>query len=159
MRSLMRTVCISYLVFLTILLLSKDPARWVGMSQGFPWLLRIMLPSAHFLSFFVLAVMVLCTRWPMPRWGIVPGLMLYAGMTEIMQGLFPPRTPEWMDWFQDVSGIAVGAMLCWAVALAARRLSKPWRNPSRLSSEPAEEWETLQKIVHRSVAVEPSWWG
>jgi VanZ family protein len=118
-----------------------------------------LLPEAHFLSFFALAAMILSIRWPMPRWGIVPSLVVYAGMTEVLQGFFPPRTPEWMDWFQDLAGIAVGATFCWTAALAATTLSKSRWSPSRISSPPADDWESLQKIVHQPVAVEPSWWG
>ena len=78
------------------------------------------MPVAHLLSFSVLAVLALMARWPVPRWAIVVLMAAYGGMTEIVQGFFPPRTPEWLDWLQDLAGIAVGAALCWIVALAAR---------------------------------------
>jgi hypothetical protein len=155
----MRTLCIGYMVFLTMLLLSADPARMICMSSGLPWLLQTLLPAAHFLSFLVLAILVLSTRWPVPRWGIVLTLMLYAGMTEILQGFFPPRTPEWMDWIQDLSGIAVGTAFCWTFVLVAGMLSRPGQVRRDFSSTPSDDWEVMQKVVYRSVVVEQSWWG
>jgi len=159
MRIAMRALSIGYLVFLTFLLLSKDPARVICMSDGLPWLLQVLLPAAHFLSFGVLAVLVLGTRWPMPRWGIVLTLMLYGGMTEILQGFVPPRTPAWMDWFQDLLGIVAGTAFCWTAALMTGKLSKSQRSRRVGSSNPSADWEVMQKVVCRSVAVEPSWWG
>ena len=61
------------------------------------------------ISFSVLAVLALMTRWPVPRWGIVLILAIYGGMTEIIQRFTClTRTPRWTDWFQDLIGIAVG---------------------------------------------------
>jgi VanZ family protein len=154
----MRALSIGYLVFLTILLLSADPARVICMPSGLPWLLKVLLPAAHFLSFLMLAVLVLSTRWPVPRWAIVLTLMLYAGMTEIIQGFFPPRTPELMDWIQDLSGIAVGTACCWAAAVIMSKLLGSRRSRREMSSRPSDDWEALQKVVYRSVVVEPSWW-
>lgn len=119
MQVLLKVVSIAYLVFITLLLLTADPSRLIGFDRSLPALLRMLLPGAHFLSFLVLAVLALSTRWPAPRWGIVLILSLYGGMTEIVQGFVPPRTPEWGDWFQDMSGIAAGVVFCWGMTLLA----------------------------------------
>jgi hypothetical protein len=159
MRIVMRTLCIGYLIFLTFLLLSSNPERVICMSHGLPWILRTLLPEAHFLSFLVLAVLVLITRWPMPRWAIVPTLIVYGGLTEILQGFNPARTADWMDWFQDLLGIAVGTAICWMASLLAGLLSRNRRNRRDCSSEASDDWKNMQKVVVRSVVAEPSWWG
>ena len=75
------------------------------------------MPAAHLVSFLLLAVLALLPRWPLPRWGIALLLAIYGGMTEIIQGFVPPRTPEWEDWFQDLAGLALGVACCWVAAL------------------------------------------
>jgi VanZ family protein len=117
MQRMMRIACLGYVVFLTLLLLTAHPARLIGLHGELPWLLQALMPSAHLVSFLVLAVLMLLARWPMPRWGIVLVLAVYGGMTEIVQGFVPARTPDWIDWFQDLGGLAAGAGLCWIVAL------------------------------------------
>jgi VanZ family protein len=157
MQSLMRLICLGYLVYLTALLWTADPTRLVGDEvAGF---MHPFMPVAHLLSFTVLAVLALVTRWPAPRWAIVVLLAMYGGMTEIVQGFLPPRTPDWMDWLQDLAGIGVGAASCWTVALAVRALM-----PSRRRAEPcgcpapAGPWEVLRNVASRSAADDQSWW-
>ena len=123
MQRAMRIACVGYVVFLTLLLLTANPARLIGVRGELPWLLQALMPWAHLLSFAVLVVVMLLARWPVPRWSIVLVLAIYGGATEIIQGFVPPRTPEWMDWFQDLSGVAAGAGLCWIVALLIGRTS------------------------------------
>jgi hypothetical protein len=158
MQWLMRFVCIGYAIFLTLLLLTADPARLIGMRGGLPWILRTMLPLAHAISFLTLAVLALMTRWPVPRWTIVVVLAVYGGMTEVTQGFFPPRTPEWKDWFQDLVGIAVGAACCWAVAVLASLCAGARRNHADAPLSHSDEWAMLQKTVRRSTANGRSWW-
>ncbi|MEN6451054.1 MAG: VanZ family protein [Thermoguttaceae bacterium] len=118
----MRLISIAYLVFLTLLLLTADPSRVVG--ANIPLLLRRLMPEAHLLSFFVLAILALGSRWPAPRWIVVSLLGLYGAMTEIGQGFVPQRTPDWADWFQDMAGVALGAALCWGVMRLAGRWTR-----------------------------------
>jgi len=137
MQYLIRVVAIAYLIFLTMLLWTSDPSRLVSWHGQLPWVLRRLLPVAHLLSFGVLSFLMLSARWPVPRWGVVLVLVLYAGVTEIVQGFLPPRTPEWGDWFQDIAGVALGAALCWTAAkwIARRRRS------SCGSAVPSDPWE------------------
>ena len=123
MQRAMRIACLGYVVFLSLLLLTADPKLVIGVRGELPWILETLMPWAHLLSFSVLAVLMLLARWPMPRWSVVLILAVYGGATEIIQGFVPPRTPEWMDWFQDVSGVAVGAALCWIVVLLMSNVS------------------------------------
>ena len=156
----MRAFCIVYMVLLTLLLLTADPTRVIGVHGRLPWLLQALAPYAHALGFLVLAVLALRTRWPTPRWGIVLILVLYGGMTEIAQGFLPPRTADWMDWLHDLAGIAVGAALCWAVALLAGALARSARSRDRVSSIPSDDWEVLRKVMSRPAATdEQSWWS
>jgi hypothetical protein len=142
MQALIRVVSVAYLAFLTLLLWTADPSRLIGGEVS--WLLRSLLPVAHLVSFFVLAVLALSARWPAPAWGIVLVLSLYGGMTELVQGFTPHRRPEWGDWFQDVAGIAVGAALCWGGALLAGAWAARRRPAAELAGPPdgTDDWET-----------------
>jgi hypothetical protein len=141
------------------LLLASDPSRWIGVHGNLPYLLRMLLPVAHGLSFFVLAVLALAARWPVPRWGIVLFLMIYGGATEIIQSLVPSRMSDWLDWLQDIGGIAVGAALCWGVASLIGLLLRIRRSRHCDNSCPADGSEIVNKVMRRSAAGEQSWWG
>jgi VanZ family protein len=124
MQRTMRIAWLAYVLFLTLLLLTANPARLIGVSGAVPGFLRTLMPWAHLLSFGVLAVLTLLARWPVPRWSVVLMLALYGGATEIIQGFVPPRTPEWADWFQDIGGVAVGVAIGSIVALLLVRVSR-----------------------------------
>ena len=112
----MRIVCLGYVVFLTLLLLTPYLARLIGVRGDLPWFLQSLMPWAHVLSFSVLIVFVFLARWPVPPWSILLILAIYGGTTEFLQTFVPPRTPRWMDWFRDLGGLAVGGSICWIVA-------------------------------------------
>ncbi len=153
----MRIICLGYAIFLTMLLLAQRPELLIGIKGDWPWLLRALDPAAHLISFFVLAVLALMTRWPVPRWGIVFVLAIYGGLTEISQHFTATRTPEWKDWFQDLGGIALGVACCWGVAtlagafIGARRIAA--------QPQPSTEWTVTRKLLQRSTASERSWWN
>lgn len=114
----MRTAFVAYGVYLTVLLLSQDPTRWIGTTGNVPEFLKMLIPIAHLLSFTVLSFLTFAAGLPVPRWGMLLLLALYGGATEIVQSVIPHRTAEWMDWFQDLGGIAIGFVcLCLAVYL------------------------------------------
>jgi hypothetical protein len=147
MQWLLRLVCFGYVVFLTLLLWTADPSRMIGVHENLPWVLQRLLPAAHAISFAVLAVLALAPRWPASRWGVVLILVIYGGMTEIVQGLFPPRTPEWLDWLQDMCGIAAGAALCWAAAKLFGSCAHSRCGHQHFVPDSSEDWERLQKAV------------
>lgn len=156
----MRLVCLGYLIYLTALLMVADPSKLIGVHENMPEFLRVLEPAAHLLSFFVLAVLGLMTRWPAPRWGIALILVLYAGLTEIAQGFVPRRTPEWKDWFQDVAGIAIGAIVCWGVAVAASACTKFRRRSEQCAAADAsDEWNVVRSVMSRRTAQSQWWWG
>ncbi len=155
MQGVIRAISIAYLVFMTLLLLTADPTRLIGL-HGLP-LLRLLMPWAHLLSFLALAVLALSVRWPVPRWGVVLILVLYAGMTEISQSFVPKRTGEWKDWFMNLAGIAVGTAICWTAVLLTGAIMKARRR--RCPAIPSDQWEVLQKVMSRPAAGGESWWG
>ena len=108
-----QALCAAYVVFLTSLLLTADPMGMIGAWGEAAELLKRLMPIAHLLSFFVLTVLFWVARWPVPRWILIASLIVYGGITEIVQGFLPPRTPDWMDWFQDVAGVMAGVGFCW----------------------------------------------
>ena len=159
MQWLMRIVCIGYFIFLTSLLLTTAPARLIGIRGEWPWLLRVLDPAAHLISFWVLAVLALMTRWPVPRWGIVLALAIYGGMTEIVQGYVPHRTPRWTDWFQDLIGIALGTACCWGVATLVGKFIAARQSPEPPLPAPSDEWAVTRRLLQRSGASGRSWWN
>lgn len=126
----MRTLSIVYTIALTFLLLVKDPLRLTG---GKTAALACVLPVAHLLSFAVLAVLALTPRWPLSRWTVVLILVVYSGCTEIAQWLMGWRTPEWVDFGQDLAGIAAGISAWWGYEVVHDRT----RPGSEGSSRPA----------------------
>ena len=160
MQSLMRAFCIAYLILLTLLLLSEDPTRVIGLHDRMPWILLKLMPYAHVLSFTVLAVLALGVRWPVPRWGIILMAAVYGGMTQFLQGFTVHRTPRWTDWFHDLEGIAIGTALCWFAALMVGRFTRLRRGRDADSrAAPCDEWETLGEALSRPAAGEQSWWS
>ena len=103
-----RITFVAYLIFLTVLLLTRDPNKIIGMQAT---LLDLLRPFAHLLSFLVLGILAMAARWSAAFWAVLLGLVAYAAGTELLQGLVSQRTPEWVDWFQDVAGIAIGAVV------------------------------------------------
>lgn len=151
---MMRAVSIVYLVFMTALLLSSDPAKLLAADGRF---LRWLEPWAHLLCFFALAVLALSVRWPVPRWGVVLFLLVYGGATEFAQRFVSKRTPEWKDWLMDAGGIAAGAAVCWIVALLGGAAAR--RRRRRSATAPSDQWEVMQKVMSRPAAGGQSWWG
>lgn len=116
----MRIAFFVYWIYLSILLFSHHPERWIGSSGNIPELLQMLMPFAHMLSFTVLSLLTFAACLPLPRWSILLLLAVYGGATEIIQGFIPPRTPEWADWFQDLGGITIGFACFWLVLFLLR---------------------------------------
>jgi hypothetical protein len=159
MQGLMKTAFFGYLVFLTALLLVRDPMELVGSHDRGPWLLQVLMPWAHLMSFAVLAVLGLMVRWPLPRWLVAVLLILYGGMMEIAQSYLPPRTADWEDWLQDVAGVIVGSVLCWMAAVTASGL-RGWQEEAEKCMPVAAsgDWKTAQDPISRGSALIRSWW-
>jgi VanZ family protein len=118
----MRIAFILYTIYLSILLLSQDPTSWIGAPGDVPRFLAILMPIAHLLSFGVLSLLCFSALWPLPRWSILLFLILYGGMTEIIQGYTPYRHPEWADWLQDIGGIVIGLACFWLALFFVRMM-------------------------------------
>jgi VanZ family protein len=61
----------------------------------------------HALSFAVLVGLGVrggYRRW----WSLVAGLLLLGGAIEVAQSFTATRSAEWLDWFADAIGIAIG---------------------------------------------------
>jgi VanZ family protein len=158
MQRLIRVACVGYVVFLTLLLLTSNPAMWIGCRGGhLPAFVRSVMPEAHLLSFLVLAMLMLASRWPVPQWGVLLLLAIYGGATEIIQGFIPPRTPELADWLQDMGGLALGTAVCWALVFVGRislaRLSEHFATPHILSQL---RWQSPQTPTVVAADNEPS---
>jgi len=131
----MKTLFFAYSVLLTMLLLSRDPSRFVGEEI---WLLHMLDSIAHLASFLVLAVLALAPKWPLPRWTVILGLVAYGGATESLQQLVPGRTGEWADLLQNLAGIAAGAAIWWIAADIWRARSRNTDTSGRRSAHDAQ---------------------
>ena len=110
-----------YLGLLAWLLLSATPAD-VARSRvvlGDLWL--GICPFAHFGSFFLLTVLALSARWPVPRWAIGLTLLAAAIGTELAQVSVPRRSPDLADAACNLAGVAVAAAVCWLAVRTASR--------------------------------------
>jgi len=146
-----------------MLLLAANPWSLVGvmgLGGAISPRLQVCVPLAHLASFCVLSVLTLAARWPIPRWGLVVLLAAYGGTTEIAQSFLPPRSAEWTDWLQDIVGIAIGAVFCWAFGKVGRRLSGLRKARSGdAPTGPTNDWEVVHRVMSRSRVGEESWWG
>jgi len=120
----MRLVFSVYTIYLSILLLSQDPTRWIGTPGSVPYLLKMLMPLAHTLSFTILSLLSFAACLPLPRWGILLLLAIYGGATEMIQASVPHRTPDWVDWFQDLGGIAIGFACFWFIIFFVRMMRR-----------------------------------
>ncbi|MGF1548350.1 MAG: VanZ family protein [Thiotrichales bacterium] len=67
----------------------------------------------HFLGYAGLAAWFLqIVHAPRAVWWLVAGLAGYGLALELLQGLFPPRTPSLLDFIANTSGVLLAAALC-----------------------------------------------
>jgi hypothetical protein len=119
-RAIMRIIFVFYMGYLTVLLMSQDPTKWIGAPGALSELLKILEPVAHLLSFGLLSFLACAAFFPMPRWGVMCFLGLYGGAIEIIQAAVPHRHAQWTDWLQDLCGIFIGFFFFWLVMVLVR---------------------------------------
>ena len=113
-----RAACLSYLIALTILLLASNPLDWL---LGVVPAASVPSRGVHFSTFFLLAILVGASRLPWRVSVLTAALITYAIAIESLQGLVESRTVELIDYAENLSGLAIGA-LAWTVS--ARFLRK-----------------------------------
>jgi VanZ family protein len=74
----------------------------------------------HLLGFAVLALLG-CWSYPGHIRVILPALLGYGGLIEVLQSLTPDRFAEWGDLLADGMGIVIGWLLAWVLAARVRR--------------------------------------
>lgn len=78
--------------------------------------------ALHVLAFAALSTIVLLLGYAW--WWSIAGLILFAGLIEIVQRFLPDRTADWLDFAGSVTGIALAAILVgglrlvWALLVA-----------------------------------------
>jgi len=107
-----RTISLVYLAFLTVLLIVRNPLYWFQAAE-LESAFQLVGFIAHFVTFSILGWLMLQARWPLAPLALFALLVLYAGATELIQSPIPNRSPEWLDFAQDVAGLALGMTLCW----------------------------------------------
>jgi len=116
-RLLWKLLCIAYLIALAWLLLSTVPVRIARVAVVDHEWVRTVMSVGHFACFFLLALLVSVSRWGVPRWTIVLGLVACAAGAESLQSQFSGRLAETADSVQNLLGVGCGCVLCWWVAL------------------------------------------
>ena len=66
--------------------------------------------SNHLLAFGVMTCLG-CKAFPQRLTIVLPGLLAYGALIEIMQYFTPNRSAEWLDLFADTFGILLGWMV------------------------------------------------
>jgi VanZ family protein len=116
-----KSVSLTYLLFLTVLLVVRNPLEWFGHQDLIVSAFQLIGFIVHFVTFAILAIVMLAARWPLKNTVLIGLLAVYAASTELIQGPIPNRSPEWVDFLQDLAGLAAGAALWWAFVR--------WREP------------------------------
>jgi hypothetical protein len=112
MRIIFWLAFIAYLVLLTALLLSPDPASMMGLKR-IPWFPGDDI-GMHICAFLMLSALFHATRWPKPLHWIMIVLMLgYGVTTESLQYFVPGRTTELKDYIDNCLGVAFGSCIYW----------------------------------------------
>lgn len=75
--------------------------------------------AGHFLSFFVLTLLLSLALPRVPRVTIILALVIAGGGIEIVQG-YVGRDADWKDWIADIAGIACAALPVWLEQLRQR---------------------------------------
>lgn len=75
--------------------------------------------AEHFLSFFVLTLLLSLALPRMPRGILILVLVIAGGGIEIVQS-YVGRDADWKDWIADIAGIACAALPVWLDALRQR---------------------------------------
>lgn len=65
--------------------------------------------ALHVIAFAALSTIVLLLGYAW--WRSIAGLILFAGLIEIVQIFLPNRTADWLDFAGSVTGIALAAIL------------------------------------------------
>ena len=128
---LLRLACAAYSLLLTLLLLLPQPLVLLGFA---PPSGQTSGRGAHFVTFALLATLVVMSRVPWRRNQLIAVLVSYAFATELLQGLIPHRSVELLDFVENLLGLATGAAIAWALgrsptAGTQKRTSRP--NPPR----------------------------
>ena len=118
----MKTLCVGYLIALTVLLVTSQPLAFVPRQSELHMLVHAVGPVSHLSSFAILALLAWAAQWPLPQWGIVAFLVSYGMGTELGQHFVPHRTPELADFLQNVVGIVIGGGAYWLAVRAWRHV-------------------------------------
>ncbi len=116
----MRYSSLVYWCVLSLGLLTRNPTGAIHRNWFLSDMYSAVQPAVHFLGFMLLTALVLSGSWSVSRRMLLVLIALYAGLTELLQGLIPNRTPEWVDFGQDLAGMAVGFTIWWIACRAVR---------------------------------------
>lgn len=97
--------------FATLWLAFEPPGDGPGL---IPW-----DKAGHFLSFFVLTLLLSLALPRAPRGILIAVLVIAGGGIEIVQS-YVGRDADWKDWIADIVGIACAALPVWLDALRQR---------------------------------------
>ncbi len=71
----------------------------------------------HLLCYFVLGLLAtLSQRGTVPRFSAAAAMAVFGIVVELLQGLLPWRSFEWLDIAANFSGVALGSGAAWALS-------------------------------------------
>jgi VanZ family protein len=108
-------LCAAYVVGLSLLLVSRSPLGWLPEAIKWSRTARALEPVFHVVVFVPLGLVAFSPRLPVRGWLGVGFLIALAVGTELWQGRMPGRSASLWDAALGCAGIAVGALLYWAV--------------------------------------------
>jgi len=108
-------------LFFTVVLLVPDPYRLLGLTASVPRPPRV---GTHTILFAVLGFLAATAFAPRRRLLLFELLIGYAVATELLQGLVPKRTPDFLDFVEDLLGLGLGFAIYWGGACLHRGLVK-----------------------------------
>jgi VanZ family protein len=138
----MRKVLAAYWLLLTFLLLARHPLGWFSENRTAESLYGRFEPVAHLVSFTLLTLLALSTRWRITRYTLVALLAVYGVATELVQSQIPGRSMQLVDLVQDLAGIVLGIAVYWTWQRCrmSRQQTLPvnevWQQPRRRSEVP-----------------------
>lgn len=121
-----KTICLGYLIALTVLLVIKNPLAFLESSRATRSI--DLAPAGHLFGFLLLAILTWAARWPISRWTVIGLLIAYALGTELLQAAIPWRSAEAADFLLDLMGIALGSAVWWGAIRLKSRFGPP-RSP------------------------------
>ena len=121
LRLVLRIVALVYIILLTIELSSHPLAIRSLDLESDNRFLTALLKLGHFWAMTLLGLFVTAARPTHSKAFIVLFLLTYAVAMEMLHRFLPTRSFEWVDLFQNVTGVIAGVIACETIGVLFNR--------------------------------------